>query len=401
MDSEPILVADDNPVDRMILAKIIRDQGYTVIEAEDGEAALQLYRDKQPQIVLLDALMPKMDGFEVAREIKAEAEKRFTPIIFLTALTEASELAHCLDAGGDDFLSKPYNRLILQAKLEALRRVRELHQTTELQRDAIERNNQRLMQEQGAAKAIFDRIAHREYLEIDCIRYLMSPIALFNGDVLLAAPTPRRTFNLLLGDFTGHGLTASVGAMPLADSFYALTQRGLGLADIASECNRKLNSVLPAGYFCCALLAEISFDKGTIEYWCGGLPMGYLLSGVAQGNQIAPDSVAVRTLNSRHLPLGIQPADRFDATTQFVSVAAGERLVLCTDGVIEAISPSGEQFGEDRLLAELQEAVAKSACTVTALQSALATHCGNSESTDDITAVELTIVEPKAFDLVP
>lgn len=401
MTADPILIADDNAVDRMILAKIVRDQGYAVVEAADGAEALEQYRNANPQLVLLDALMPKMDGFQVAQAIKEETGDTYTPIIFLTALTEAEQLARCLDAGGDDFLTKPYNRLILNAKLDAVRRVRDLHKTMQQQRDAITRNNQRLIQEQEAAKLIFDRIAHREFLDTDFVRYLMSPIALFNGDVLLAAPTPRRTFSLLLGDFTGHGLTASVGAMPLADSFYTLTQRGLSLADIAAECNRKLHSVLPPGYFCCALIAEVNFEKGTMEYWSGGLPAGYLLAAPAVGDGGDAASWPVRELASEHLPLGILSAERFSAQTQHLAVNPGERLVLCTDGVIEAADEGGDQFGEQRMLTVLREAAAAHTSSVACIREALAEHCGSGASDDDVTAIELTILPAKTLELAP
>jgi CheY-like chemotaxis protein/anti-sigma regulatory factor (Ser/Thr protein kinase) len=397
----PILVADDNQVDRLILAKIIRDQGYDVVEAKDGEDAVAQYKTHQPQAILLDALMPKMDGFEVARIVKADIGEAFTPIIFLTALTEAEELARCIDAGGDDFLSKPYNRVLLKAKLEALQRLKDLQLTTLQQRDSITRNNQRLIQEQEAAKGIFDRIVHRQYLDIPFIRYLMSPIALFNGDVVLAAPTPRGTYNLLLGDFTGHGLTASVGAMPLAEAFYALTNRGLSIANIAQECNRRLNRVLPGGYFCCATLFEINFKNGTLECWSGGLPSAWLLPPMGQGADapgIGPD---VREMPSRHLPLGILTPDRFNADTEHWSLVPGERLVLCTDGVLEAESPAGEQFGERRLLALLSGERARETDTITALKEALAGHFGCNDGDDDITAVELTVISGDDYSLVP
>ncbi|MEM1436373.1 MAG: SpoIIE family protein phosphatase [Pseudomonadota bacterium] len=401
----PILVADDNQVDRLILAKIIRDQGYDVVEAKDGEEAVAAYRAHQPQAILLDALMPKMDGFEVARIVKSDANESFTPIIFLTALTEAEELARCIDAGGDDFLSKPYNRVLLKAKLAALQRLKDLQQTTLQQRDSITRNNQRLIQEQEAAKAIFDRIVHREYLDTPFVRYLMSPIALFNGDVLVGAPTPRGSYNLLLGDFTGHGLTASVGAMPLAEAFYALTNRGLSISNIAQECNRRLARVLPAGYFCCATLMEINFNNGTLECWSGGLPSGWLLppKHTAERNRCDPEIMRslIRELPSRHLPLGILPPAKFDASTEHWSVGPGERLVLCTDGVLEAESPVGEQFGEEKLLEMLSAGCCGDEDTIPALQSALARHFGSGDGDDDITAIELTVIDGAQYDLAP
>jgi PleD family two-component response regulator len=129
-----ILVADDTDTDRMILESILRKEGHEVILARDGVEAVAVYETSRPDIVLLDALMPEMDGFDAARRIKQLAGDELVPIIFLTSLSDTESLVRCLDAGGDDFLSKPYNRVILQAKIKAFNRMRELHSTMLTQR---------------------------------------------------------------------------------------------------------------------------------------------------------------------------------------------------------------------------------------------------------------------------
>lgn len=380
----PILVADDNPVDRRILTRFVTGEGYSVVEAENGAEAVALYESAQPQIVLMDALMPIVDGFEAARQIKQQCVDDFVPIIFLTALTQAEELARCLDAGGDDFLSKPYNRTILRAKLEAAQRQKGLHQTLKKQRDEIQRNSQQLLRDQDTAKVTFDRIVHREHLEQPFIHYLSSPLALFNGDVLLAAPTPRRTLNVLVGDFTGHGLTASIGAMPLADSFYTLTARGSSLRTIAAECNRRLTQVLSPGTFCCATFAEINFARGHIEFWSGGLPPSYLVRGIGDADE------QVRSFPAAHLPLGLLGPERFDATTQAVSVAPNERLLLYSDGVVEAGNAEGEQFGSDRLEAVLSKA-APTGSLVDEVVRELSLFVDGTAHEDDLTLLEVAL----------
>src|SRR5690606_26569569 len=108
MEQEPlkILIAEDNDTDRMILQRIIFRLGHTVVSARDGLEATELYEREKPQIVLLDVLMPRMDGLVAARRLKEMAGEDLVPIIFLTSLSDAESLAKCLDAGGDDFLSK-------------------------------------------------------------------------------------------------------------------------------------------------------------------------------------------------------------------------------------------------------------------------------------------------------
>lgn len=377
-----VLVADDNEMDRLLLSTFVRKEGYEVEPAVDGLDALEVFERCRPQLVLLDALMPGMDGFDVARHIKANSGEDFVPIIFLTSLTEADELARCVDAGGDDFLSKPYNKVILKAKLSALERMRSMHVTLQHQRDEIARHHAHLVQEQEAAKAVFDNVAHTGSLDLPFIRHLISPLAVFNGDVLLAARNPADDLYLLLGDFTGHGLTAAVGAMPLAEIFYGMSGKGFAPADILREANRKLRSILPQGYFCCAMLIACNFRKGTIEYWNGGLPPGCLLKR---------DSGALVHLESNHLPLGIVDNDRFDATTRVVETTVGDRLLICTDGVIEARNAEGEQFGFERL-DELICATELEASVFETIRTGVYEHMGATGRDDDITLAEITVV---------
>ena len=335
-----VLVADDNAVDRKVLSTIVKKAGYEVINAVDGNDALEKFHQDKPDLVLLDALMPGKDGFQVADEIKSACGDEFTPIIFLTSLTDASELARCLDAGGDDFLTKPYNQIILKAKLAAMGRMREMHQTMQTQRDEISKHHMQLIADQEAAKAVFDNVAHSRQLECDFIRHLLSPMSVFNGDVLLASLTPAKQLCVLLGDFTGHGLAAAIGAMPLADVFYGMTAKGFSLQEILRECNQKLGSVLPSGYFCCATALCIDFNRCTVEYWNGVVPTAYLKR--AATNKVVP-------LQSMNLPLGILSPDKFKDETLVVEGFPGDRLFLATDGVIEARSGDDEYFGIERL----------------------------------------------------
>src|SRR5690606_26767255 len=113
----------------------------------NGLEAVMLFEQERPQLVLMDALMPVMDGFEAARRIKASAGESLVPIIFLTSLTESEGLVRCLEAG-DDFLAKPYNRVILEAKIRAMDRLRRLQDTVMRQRDLIAKHNEHLLTEQ-------------------------------------------------------------------------------------------------------------------------------------------------------------------------------------------------------------------------------------------------------------
>ena len=171
-DRLTVLIADDNVSDRMLLSAIVSRQGHDVLTASNGAEAVSLFERRRPQLVLMDAMMPVMDGFEAARQIKALAGDALVPIIFLTSLTEGEDLARCLDAGGDDFVAKPYNQLVLAAKINAMNRLRVLQETVLHQRDLITRHHKYLLNEQRVAKALFDQIAHSGCLSSTNIRYL-------------------------------------------------------------------------------------------------------------------------------------------------------------------------------------------------------------------------------------
>lgn len=376
-----VLIAEDNAADRMLLSTIVSRQGHRVLTASNGLEAVSLFEQEQPQLVLMDALMPLMDGFEAARRIKQMAGESLVPIIFLTSLTENEALVRCLEAGGDDFLAKPYNRVILEAKINAMDRLRRLQETVLQQRDLIASHNDYLLNEQRVAKSVFDRVAHAGCLDAPNIRYLQSPYALFSGDLLLAAFQPSGDMHVLLGDFTGHGLPAAIGAMPLAEAFYGMTAKGHSLREILREVNAKLKRILPLGMFCCATLINISFQRRVVEVWNGGLPDGYLLR--ADSGERVP-------LVSRHLPLGVLEPNKFSDAYEVYPLGLGDRVFLLSDGVLEARNGSDELFGERRLL-DVFSSNQRPADLFADIVQALTVFRG--ELQDDVSLVEVGMVE--------
>ena len=382
-----ILIAEDSAADRMLLSSIVRRQGHEVLTAANGAEAVEAFRQQRPQLVLMDAMMPVMDGFEAARQIKALAGETLVPIIFLTSLTESEALARCLEAGGDDFLAKPYNQVILTAKIKAMDRLRRLQATVLKQRDQIARHHDYLLNEQRVAKAVFDKVAHSGCLNAPNIRYLQSPYALFNGDLLLAAFTPAGDMHVLLGDFTGHGLPAAVGAMPLAEVFYGMTAKGYGLSETLREMNAKLKRILPVDMFCCATLLCLSFQRRSVEVWNGGMPDGYLHS-IASGERTP--------LKARHLPLGVLSPQTFDDRTEVFPMAVGDRVFLLSDGVIDTCDANEQLFGVERLQ-QVFAANRQPDRLFEEIEQALRDFRG--EARDDVSMVEVSLLE--AAQLIP
>lgn len=378
-----ILIADDSGSDRLILKSFVEKQGHIPLLAVNGLEAVETFRREKPDIILLDALMPEMDGFEAARQIKQLSGDHFIPIIFLTSLNEADSLAKCLEVGGDDFLSKPYNSIILKAKINAFWRMLKMHVTLQQQRDEIAEHNKRLVHEQEVAKLTFDKIAHEGSLNASNIRYRLSPMAIFNGDVLLAAMRPNGNLCVLLGDFTGHGLAAAIGAMPLSQTFYSMVAKGFTIQDILTELNSKLKEILPVGVFCCAVLLDMDFRSKRLELWSGGMPESYLYHQASKQLQL---------IRSEHLALGILPPEKFSAKTRYFDMQNGDRLFLWSDGILEAESSQGERFGSERLHAIFQQDIAVDQFFTAANDAIIQFVKGNKRS-DDLSIAEITMVD--------
>jgi adenylate cyclase len=139
-----ILVVDDNPTNLEILRVRLNAQGYEVVTAVDGEDALTRARELEPDLVLLDVMMPKLDGISVLKLLKQDTKLRFVPVILVTAKADTRDIVQGLEAGGDDYLTKPYEQAALVARVRSLLRVKELHDTVLQQASQLKEQTEQL-----------------------------------------------------------------------------------------------------------------------------------------------------------------------------------------------------------------------------------------------------------------
>jgi DNA-binding response OmpR family regulator len=339
-----VLVADDDPTTCRILQAILERDGWRVDVANDGPEALACVARARPDLILLDVHMPIQDGIDVARRVRALAPDALLPIIFMTDSADEPMLVRCLEAGGDDFLPKPFGVATLRAKLKAITRTRDLHHVVTKQRDELVRLHAATWREHALAERVMQSIVHLGRAVDAGLQTLVEPASLFNGDLLLTARRPGGSLHVLLGDFTGHGLQAAIGAIPVAHIFRSMTEKGFTVGEIASEMHDKLLRLLPTGNFLAACLAELDFVDRRITVWSGGIPDALLFR---------PGKGIVARFPSSHLPLAVATDRPFDRTAKVASFELEDRFIVCSDGLIESRNARGEMFGEGRLEALL------------------------------------------------
>jgi class 3 adenylate cyclase len=212
-DPARILVVDDVPDNIDILQMRLESQGYEVVTAGDGVEALEKIRELLPDLVLLDVMMPKMDGIETVKRLKADGSLPFIPVILVTAKADATDVIAGLESGGDDYLTKPVDHAALSARVRAMLRIKSLHDTVQVQAQRLEEQATELA---VWNKTLEERVATQvgEIERIERLKRFLAPqiaeaIVSSGGEAILESH--RRDIVVLFCDmrgFTGFSETA-------------------------------------------------------------------------------------------------------------------------------------------------------------------------------------------------
>ncbi len=185
-----ILVVDDVPDNVEMLQMRLESQGYEVVTAGDGIEAIEKTREMLPDLILLDIMMPRMDGIETVKQIKADPSLPFIPVILVTARADAKDVIAGLESGGDDYLTKPVDHAALSARVRAMLRIKALHDTVQAQAQRLEQQaadlaalNQSLEERVAAQVEEIDRIGRlKRFLAPQIVETIVSS----GGETILA-----------------------------------------------------------------------------------------------------------------------------------------------------------------------------------------------------------------------
>ena len=219
MKTPTILIVDDEEVNVKLIKGILAPENYNLISALSGSEALQMLAPNRPDLILLDVMMPEMDGFETCRKIKRDKNTRIIPVLMVTALCEKEHRLKALNCGADDFLSKPVDKTEIKIRVKSLLRIKEYHEELIERYEEIEKKNLQLQELEEFKDGLLHMIVHD----------LKNPLFAISGNI-----------ELLLLDKENLNKTQSVAAANCLSSCQDLNEMVQQLLDINKMENKKL-----------------------------------------------------------------------------------------------------------------------------------------------------------------
>jgi serine phosphatase RsbU (regulator of sigma subunit) len=375
-DKRLLLLVDDDSENIQAVHSILKDR-YKIRVAMNGPKALELAKvEPQPDLILLDVMMPHMNGYEVCGCLKADQRTRDIPVVFLTGKTEVADETRGFEVGAVDYIHKPFSPPIMTARVRTHLMLRDAHETIARQLLAI--NSELTMAREVQLSILPREIPQLQGLDI-AARYL--PMSSVAGDFYDFMVVDEKHIGILIADVSGHGLSSALIASMLQTALSAQSLNASDPAQVLSGLNKALYGKFRSHYVTAAYLF-VDMEKSMANYAGGAHPP--LLLRRARTREV-----------NEYVENGLMLGPFSDSTYSAItfSLERGDRIVLITDGIIEAADSLGNEFGMDRLrqILESNHALPASRFTDAVLDglSAWSEHATGSAQSDDLTLLTI------------
>jgi serine phosphatase RsbU (regulator of sigma subunit) len=331
-DKRVLLLVDDDPENIEIVNAILGEK-YEIRVAKNGVKALELVKfEPTPGLILLDVIMPHMDGYEVCRHLKADPKTRDIPVIFLTGKTDVADETRGFEVGAVDYIHKPFSPPIVTARVRTHLMLRDAHETVAQQLSVM--NSELEMARQVQLSILPREVPELSGLEI-AARYL--PMSSVAGDFYDFLVVDEKHVGILIADVSGHGLPSALIASMLQSALAWQCPHASDPGQVLSGLNRAINGKFER-HFVTAAYLFVDMENGTLKYSGAGHPpllqwqakLGHANEFVENGLMLGPFANASYSAVS----FPIEP---------------GDRVVLFTDGIVETKNSSGREFGVERV----------------------------------------------------
>ena len=384
-EAAKILVVDDEPRNVRILQIQLNARGYTVYTAADGLQALDVVKEEMPDLILLDINMPKMDGFEVVKQVRANEATEFIPIVMITALRDTREnRIKSIEAGADDFIEKPFDSFEVLARVRSLLRIKHYQ-------DTLAKYNARLQEELQMARSIQEILIPQDGVqELSGFRVASHccPEMAVGGDFFDVWEIAPNRLGVFISDVMGHGVSAAFVTVFIKTILAEFQQQiANNPGHLLEILNTRFNDLISSRLFmfATAFCGIIDLDKGELVCANAGHSFPFLYNAHEKTYHPVGDK---NTGNG----LGIW-RDSVYETTHYPFDPLG-RMFLYTDGVYEAKNPKGEEFTVDRLGQLVSAWREQSAAElITSVSEAIDTFTDNCPKDDDLTLIAIEVSE--------
>lgn len=377
-----ILIVDSVDTDRFQLKKILEALNYKVISFKSDSDLFKVIEEEQPELVFYNIETSVEADEHLLRGIKAiQNEQQVSPYIILTISNDLPLNIESTDQNElyDDISQKPFSETFVNGALNNWKRNIVMQQLLDMQEQRLSEYSSRVGQEMELASNIINNLVREEWLSPGNVKHVQFPMEVLSGDIFLSAFNPGGRQVFLIGDLTGHGLAAAVGAMVVYDVFYSMVQKGFLINQIAKEINSKLRRIQNTGRFMCVCLIELDSKNHFLHVLNAGLP-DVLLKGKEKGIK--------KHYKSDNLPLGILSSDELDLKINRLELDEGDRLYIYTDGLNEVHNDEGDVLGNERIHQLFSEEQTGDNYYDAILNLMYQFH-GGGKRTDDITLVEI------------
>jgi phosphoserine phosphatase RsbU/P len=365
-----ILIVDDVKANVDVLVQALKDD-YKLSVALDGEGALKSVSRTPPDLILLDIMMPGIDGYEVCRRLRASKDTREIPVMFLSSLEDVADKTRGFEVGGNDYLTKPFEILEVKARVRSLVKAKAYADAV---KNAMERDLRIAREIQmGILPADLTPCSIGTGLDIHA---MLEPAQQVGGDLYEVLRAGDRVV-VALGDVSGKGIPASLFMAVTMTLLRSMARQFEGPDEVLRRLNDELAASNPRGMFVtlCCLVFDLPTGRVTGAS-AGHHAAVHLVPGIAP-RLVFPSSGPV---------LGLLPGAQF--TSETLSFGPGESLVLFSDGVTEAFDQSEDLLGEERLLEHLaREPGGSAAETVASVLGTVRRHASGAPQSDDVAIV--------------
>ena len=365
-----ILIVDDAEANVDVLVNLLRAD-YRLSVALDGEAALRAVAKNPPDLVLLDIVMPQLDGYAVCRRLRENEAWREIPVMFLSSLEEATDKARGFEAGGNDYVTKPFEPLEVQARVRSLLRAKAYS-------DAVREAHARDLRiareiQMGLLQADLRPFTEGTGLDVAAV---LEPAMVVGGDLYDVIRVGDRVI-VALGDVSGKGIPAALFMGVTLTLLRTMARLYEDPAEILSRLNDELAQQNPRGMFVTVQCAVFDLRRGRVTVAGAGHHSAVVLSTDSRPRLAFPSTGRVA---------GMMTANQM--TSESMELRAGDTILFFSDGVTEAFDEAEDCLGEQQLLEHLSERPGVTAAeTVQSVLAAVKAHVGDAKQSDDISVV--------------